>query len=219
MRLLFLYLIIHISFINVSCTGRCPSFFQNSGGAYDSLAHYIFTVTPQKDSKGQCLYKHSFKSWRGIKDSIGNFIPSFELKGQVINTSKAIYIIPEGTSDTITYFDFSLDIKESRAIVFRMLPTNNSDHNFLFQKKYLLSLDTTFKSRELNEKIYKFRFNHFGFQMMNDDLVFFVSKESGVLGIYASVFDLNIECELSHVGKINFYELHQTLNSNCGNIQ
>lgn len=192
----------------ISCkTNKCPSFFRITDGNYNNISESTFLIKVHKSHADTCRYQHIFNSWKGIIDSSGKFIPSFQLTGELLKKDSTIFLLLNNLKDTINYFDFSLERGDSVSVNFVTSSFNLFSENIQLSKSYTQKLDTLFASLEEGRDIFKFRFQGFGFQEQGDDLVFFVDEQRGVLGIYNSITSFGKEWRLSSVGKVDYVEI------------
>lgn len=180
-----------------SNTANCnPQFFQEFGRIDSSISStYFKTDSIVYINDSLCGYWHQFGFW---------MIPVDIHQGVLYMDDNSIFLIPQHDSLGYKLFDFNMSVGSHIPINYVLIyPINEDSRNEVFQdtKAYDLVLEEMFWDTTLSDRLFKFRFRNYLPIDMSEDLVFWVGKEIGVIGMYiTSALPENQKSEL-----IRFY--------------
>lgn len=184
---------------------KCVPQFFNKRNVSNSELNQTFSISSVRfiEKKKLCGYDHKFIFWYGNVDTNNKPIPYFELSGQIYFDSNVVHF-QHAEGAEICYFDFRMRQNEEKNIDLWYFKNLNETKKIKLSKKYKLILEDKFIDKTINDTIYAFRFKGIGITIEDDDLVFFVNPNYGVMGIYNGVLNNTKEEIFSFKG--NIYE-------------
>ncbi len=152
---------------------RTSYFFQNY---VDSIKGSPFKLFPNLNADS-CSFNMKFLSYYERSEQI--------FEGILFEQNNCIYlrITEPKCISTYKFYDFNLSINDSISIEWTTKTASI--------KNYVLFLEDKFYEQQYSDTIYKFRCKGFGVALKDDDVVFFVGKKVGIIGLYIGKYIKN----------------------------
>jgi hypothetical protein len=179
---------------------KCVNFFEVADTTISPMSNRIFAIKTLSDTIGRCAYYHTFNSWQGIqkKDS---FKSRFSIEGNIYKEHDKILLKPKNSQVSFIYFDFAMRPIDSFNISFKFDYNDFGGNKVYENKNYILRLVSKEFKPNLNDTIFDFRFQNFGFRFKNDNLNILIGRKVGVIGMYVYTINLAKErCIYSTIG-------------------
>lgn len=190
---------------NKPITVRCSPLFFRESGKYNSdiSSNYFKTDSIVIVNDSVCGYWYRFGLW-----IIPTAIPIHQ--GVIYYAENSILFLPQGDSSGYKLFDFDLSLNMDIPINYVLkypLGLDEDQKTFVEKKTYDLLLEDTFFDYQRSDTVYKFRFRNYNPIDLSEDIVFWVGKQVGVVGIYITTAlpgSRKTELIRSYIGEIYF---------------